>query len=59
MIYNHTILPYLEYAGFLLTACSVDEMLSCRDVKMMLYVYVLVLGYWIMSELMCYMTGVR
>ena len=25
MIYKHMILPYLEYAGFMLSACSLDE----------------------------------
>ena len=25
MLYKHTILPFLEYAGFLLIFCSVDD----------------------------------
>ena len=25
MIYKHMILPYLEYAGFMLCACSLDD----------------------------------
>ena len=25
MLYKHTILPYLEYAGFMLVACSIEE----------------------------------
>ena len=25
MVYKHTILPFLEYAGFMLVACNIDE----------------------------------
>ena len=25
MLYKHTILPFLEYAGFMLTACGIDN----------------------------------
>ena len=25
MLYKHTILPFLEYAGFMLTACSIEN----------------------------------
>ena len=34
MIYKHTILPYLEYAGFLLIACNLDdrrELQKCQN----------------------------
>ena len=34
MIYKHTILPYLEYAGFLLISCSLDdrrELQKCQN----------------------------
>ena len=30
MLYKHIILPFLEYSGFMLTACTVDE---CRELQ--------------------------